>query len=428
MHKHTKKRKAFIFTLFYPYLHQGVSYDPYVASEVETLARGFDTVDVISLCAGHDGQLEIPANVNVTNLHLQLNLIDKLSSVLLPFKAYFREELKGLEAYDRQIDLKLLKAIAIYAVRAEKYKAFLEGLLKKMDFNEYDVVIYSYWNFEYALAAALLKQKYPVKIVTRNHSLDLYFERMPENYQPFKRFVFKQSDLFVIISQQGLKYFIERHRIPPAEQGKIFLNRVGMENHLPIYTHNYEKIVLLSNAWIQPLKRIDLLIKSLALINDIPIEWIHIGDDYGTSRMPGIMALAETYLKDKPNIRYEFAGRKNMEGIFEIYQARKVDLFINLSTTEGIPVSMMEALSFGVPIIGTSVGGVPEIVEDKVNGFLFPVEVSAQHAADGISAFFRLPAMQRDKLSANARRIWDERFNAAKNSNYLLERILSLYS
>ena len=64
----------------------------------------------------------------------------------------------------------------------------------------------------------------------------------------------------------------------------------------------------------------------------------------------------------------------------EYYSANRVDLFISLSASEGLPVSMMEAISFGIPILATGVGGVPEIVNTST-GRLVKADDSANSIA-----------------------------------------------
>ncbi len=50
------------------------------------------------------------------------------------------------------------------------------------------------------------------------------------------------------------------------------------------------------------------------------------------------------------------------------------DILINPSLSEGLPNIVLESMAVGVPVIATNVGGLPEIIDDKVNGFLVPSE------------------------------------------------------
>lgn len=54
----------------------------------------------------------------------------------------------------------------------------------------------------------------------------------------------------------------------------------------------------------------------------------------------------------------------------KMYLLQTADVYILPSYFEGVPISILEAMSFGKPIISTNVGGIPEVVEDGINGLL----------------------------------------------------------
>jgi glycosyltransferase involved in cell wall biosynthesis len=50
----------------------------------------------------------------------------------------------------------------------------------------------------------------------------------------------------------------------------------------------------------------------------------------------------------------------------------EVDVYVNCSTIDGLPASLLEALAAGLPVVTTGVGGIPEVVKDGVNGLIVP--------------------------------------------------------
>jgi glycosyltransferase involved in cell wall biosynthesis len=59
-----------------------------------------------------------------------------------------------------------------------------------------------------------------------------------------------------------------------------------------------------------------------------------------------------------------FIGNVNKQQVFE--HLSNSDLFVLVSRTEGLPRAIIEAMSIGIPVIGTKVGGIPELIEDTV--------------------------------------------------------------
>ena len=88
------------------------------------------------------------------------------------------------------------------------------------------------------------------------------------------------------------------------------------------------------------------------------------------------------------------------------------------SSSEGMPVSLMEAAACGVPAVATSVGGVPELVEDGVTGLLVPPGDAAALAA-ALERLLRDPALAA-RLGAAARRKVEERFSLVGQVDQLL--------
>ncbi|GIL06993.1 MAG: hypothetical protein BroJett031_35130 [Betaproteobacteria bacterium] len=80
-----------------------------------------------------------------------------------------------------------------------------------------------------------------------------------------------------------------------------------------------------------------------------------------------------------------FTGRLDNDRIAELY--READLVINPSTVDNMPISLLEAMASGVPIVSTSVGGVPFVVEDERTALLVPARDPDAMAAAAVRIF-----------------------------------------
>ena len=124
------------------------------------------------------------------------------------------------------------------------------------------------------------------------------------------------------------------------------------------------------------------------------------------------------------NITVVYHGRKSRDEVLEFYKENHINLFVSLSSSEGLPVSMIEAISFGIPIMSTDVGGCDEICNEQT-GFLIPLNFDNLKVADLIKEF-KESSQNTANFRSNCRKYWEENFKANKNYNDFSERIINL--
>jgi len=88
------------------------------------------------------------------------------------------------------------------------------------------------------------------------------------------------------------------------------------------------------------------------------------------------------------------------------------DLFVMSSVTEGLGTSLLDAMACGLPIVATRAGGIPEIVEDGVNGLLVPIR-DAHALADAIVRALKDAELRRRLGGAGFARV-NERFTVER--------------
>ena len=114
---------------------------------------------------------------------------------------------------------------------------------------------------------------------------------------------------------------------------------------------------------------------------------------------PSRESLAETVRRLNIDSAVRFEGAVGSDKIVEILA--DADILLTPSITgphgeqEGLPNALKEAMASGVPVIGTCIGGIPELIEHGVNGFLVP-----ECNADRIAECVRTIIEDRDKMPA----------------------------
>ena len=124
------------------------------------------------------------------------------------------------------------------------------------------------------------------------------------------------------------------------------------------------ELLALAVANLRPEKGYDVLLDAARLVADrgLPLRFAAVG------RGPLEVELGERSRELGLEDRLQFLGQRH--DVLRLLTA--ADLFVLASRQEGMPVSLMEATSIGAAIVATSVGGVPQVITDGVDGLVVP--------------------------------------------------------
>ena len=171
--------------------------------------------------------------------------------------------------------------------------------------------------------------------------------------------VYRRVDLPVFVSRRLAEEF------GGGRSDVLVCNESRVTERLIGRVEGMERTRIIFVGRLSPEKGVELLLRSFAAIADRypKIELQLIGDGVLRSTL---QSLAEERHVEK---RVEFVGYVAWEDVFPLL-ANGV-MVVLPSYTEGLPLVLVEAMSQGVPVVASRVGGIPELVEDGRNGLLF---------------------------------------------------------
>lgn len=399
--------KILLATENFPY---GKGEKSFVLPELIRLAKEYKVTvishaDETQIAEGMRG-IELPAGVClVSHPRPQLKGRDKARAL---FRFFLdrdgREEISKILHGKKQYGPRFYQSLSFYAQALAD-----QSLLRKSGLISEDekTVYYSFWYDYYCYSMVRERKRQPdVRIITRTHGRDLYQERALGGRQPFRPQMERGIDEIVFACSYGREYYDKRVRSEAFPEDKLQVCRLGTEpayRFMPNYTGGVWQLVSCSN--VIPIKRIKRIIDGLALIEDMPLCWTHIGD--GES-LEDVKSYAEKILGKKRNVSFFFTGF--LEEVDAWYREHQVDCFITTSSTEGgCPVSIQEAMSYGVPIIGTDVGGITEMIAG--NGILLSADPGADEVAEAICRIFRLQDEELTGMKRKSRFLWKQMFD-----------------
>lgn len=279
------------------------------------------------------------------------------------------------------------------------------------------VILYSYWLNSMVIAEALYK-RYLKRITSaevfayaRAHGDgDLYVMGM-DHYRPGTELINKEIDEVFPISENGRKTLMD--------QGikRCTTCRLGVKKRVRFLEEAEHIPLIVSCSVINDNKRVDKIAEIISLLQT-KVRWIHFG---GGPNEEAVRALCGRIMP--ANVEWKINGWTDHDEVMSFYQEQRPDLFINASRVEGIPVSIMEAMSFSIPCVATDVGASDEVVNDG-NGFLVEPEFSVSEAAKKIEEFLNSSKDRNNQMRKAAYEMFEKGYDSETNYSAFSEILL----
>lgn len=389
-------------------------WEPYLETEIEYY-KGFDKVYIFALQLRRDEAKSIrpvPSNFFVIPINYAPKWVYLINCVRILFQKHLYKELIKIISSKEHI-LKRIVSLFVFMSRSYYERNIILKVVPHEDIK--DAVMYSYrYEYQPYLAYILRKKlKGKGKLYSRAHRFDLYANKRSIGYIPLREYILEKIDNVFPCSNDGTRYL---QSLYPKFKDKIQTRYLGTLNFQNTSYTRTETFRIVSCSNIVPVKRLNLLLNALKEIRHKKIHWTHFGG--------GALDELITAGKDLPmNISIDFRGNVPNKELIKIYQKENFDLFVNVSESEGIPVSIMEAMSFEIPCLATNAGGTGEIVENGNGGWLIPVESTAEEIARIIEYITDIPLQDYMVIRHKAKNKWNINFNSDINYSSFVKEI-----
>ena len=405
------KTRLLLLARRFPFNQGEVAAESYLENEIGALSTYFDEVLAVGTEApsGDAPTCVLPGNVTPLALGCGNSPRDKVllaaRGAVLPF--FGGEGVRDAYAADPVRGVGKRAFRGYFAARA---KAKADALAKELSALGFEPThVYSFWLYDTALVAAWLADEYPcARAVARAHRYDLYADRTCVHYLPFRGYLLSKLAGVLPCSKDGEEYINANW---PGHEGKVVASYLGTRE-MPDKSGEPAAgpLRVVSCSRVVDVKRVPLLAKAISLLDGegLRVEWTHYGDG---PQLEEARAACSSLARSVARL----AGSLPNEALLGEYAANHFDLFVNVSASEGLPLSIMEACGCGIPVVATDVGGTHEIVSDGVDGFLLPGDCGPEDVAAAIRRFASLSEAERACMRRAARAVWEDGFRLEAN-------------
>ncbi len=385
----------------------------FLANEIDEVASRFDQVFVFSYFGSPEPSVTLPPNAvyagSLSAAPRRL-LLDALAS-----RRGLGQVWDSIRSEFSSGDLRRRPARVLGNVlTGTRFAEAIQAQLARHGVKPSDEVsIYAFWGAHGAMALPFLPHTF--RKTMRLHGFDLYEDT--ESYLPLRPSLYGSVQNLVPISEHGRHHLLQG-TWGEAIAGQVALSRLGVPDRgvTPSAHANGTPVLVVSCSSLIPLKRVGRILAAVEALSKVyPVHWVHFG---GGPEEDELRKAADEAQARSPRLKAELRGRRSPEEIFSFYGSKHVDAFVNLSESEGVPVSIMEALSFGIPVVATDVGGTGELVNEATGaGVLLASDPSTDEVVAAIDAVVR------DAPSFRPRETWAQMADAAITSKQIADLV-----
>lgn len=392
--------------------------ESFLENEIDEISKFFDKILIYPI----DASFKDKITRNIKSKNVEPIVINNKSLKFRRNLAIFNS-FSNLFKVGNNLSLKQ-KIIDGYFMSVSKYQT--KKIIKNLDSIEFKkddkIVIYSYWLYTTAMIACNIKDYFAkknikVKVVSRAHRFDIYVENNRYKFLPRREELLSKLDTIYACSENGENYLKEKY---------FQFSKKIKTGYLGTYDHGIGKkstdgiFRIVSCSRMIDIKRVDLIVKALELLENenLKLEWTHIGDGPEFDKIKQLS-------KDIDWMKVNLLGYVKNTEVYDYYMKNPIDLFINVSSSEGLPVSIMEAISFGIPVIATNVGGTSEIVKNNVSGKVIDKNFKTEVLAEKIKEIIKMPKEKYVNLRNDTRILWEDYFQAKLNYEKFAKSILN---
>jgi L-malate glycosyltransferase len=246
-------------------------------------------------------------------------------------------------------------------------------------------LLHVHYAVPHAVCAVLAKQMLNdnIKIVTTLHGTDITVLGYDPSLSEMIKFGIDKSDVVTAVShqlkedtEQVLK--IQKEIIPVHNfvDERVYYRRKNNAELKKTYGIQEDEKVIVHISNFRPVKRIQDVIKAFSMIRkEMPSKLLLIGNG------PELTVACE--LVRELNIEEDVLFLGKQENVGELFSI--CDLKLLLSEKESFGLVLLEAMACGVPVIGTRIGGIPEVIVDNETGFMVEVGDTESVAEKAVS-------------------------------------------